>query len=188
MREKKEKIWEYLILSARMLLAYTLFYYGWAKINGNQFGISVVDLEKPINELSLFKLSWYLFEQEPFRSFIGVCQIITSLLLIYNRTLLIGALITFPILLSILIIDITFVKMSGFYWRLSYYLLLDVLILFHYRYRIVLAFKNILSGVNTKFNFPIWAYLILPIIIFALEIIGAIPHILINLFKEIVSS
>lgn len=183
MTEKKQKIWDYIILGARMLLAFTLFYYGWAKLNGNQFGISEVDMGKPIKELSLFKLSWYLFEHEPFRSFIGVIQIFTSLLLLFNRTFLIGALVAFPILLNILIIDLTFVKMSGLYWRLSYYLMLDILILLHYKDRISLAFKSIFSGLNTKYKFPIWAYLALPILIFGLEIIGAVPKVLLNLLQ-----
>ena len=181
MTEKKQKLWDYFILCARVLLALILFNYGWAKLTDGQFGVSVKEMEKPVKELGLFKLSWYLFDQEPFKSFIGISQIITSLLLVYNRTLILGALISIPILLNVLIIDITYIKMTGFYWRLSYYLILDFLILWHYRDRMYLAFKNIFLGINTKFKYPIWAYLILPIMAIGLEIFGAVPRLLVEL-------
>ncbi len=181
MTEKKQKLWDYCILCARVLLALILFIYGWAKLTDGQFGVTAKEMEKPVNELGLFKLSWYLFNQEPFKSFIGISQIITSLLLVYNRTLILGALISIPILLNILIIDITYIKMTGFYWRLSYYLILDFLILWHYRDRMYLAFKSIFLGISTKFKYPIWAYLILPIMAIGLEIFGAIPRFLVEL-------
>jgi hypothetical protein len=181
MTEKKQKLLDYFILCARVLLALILFNYGWAKLTDGQFGVTEKELAKPIKELGLFKLSWYLFDQEPFKSFIGVSQIITSLLLVYNRTLILGALIAIPIFLNVLIIDITYIKMTGFYWRLSYYLFLDFLILWHYKERMYLAFKNIFQGISTKFKYPIWAYLILPIMALGLEFLGAVPRLLLGL-------
>ena len=178
---RKKKLWDYFILCARFLLAWTLLSYGWGKLTENQFGLSPAELSKPVKDLGLFKLSWYLFDQQPFKSFIGFSQIIAGLLLLWNKTRLIGALIAVPILLNILIIDITFIQMSGFYWRLSYYLFLDLLILWHDKERIISVFKNLTSGLNARFRYPLWAYLILPVMAIVLELLGILPKVLTGL-------
>ena len=68
--------------------------------------------------------------------------------------------------------------MTGFYWRLSYYLFLDFLIIWHYKDRMIIAFKNVFIGLTTKFKYPIWAYLILPIMAIGLEILGVVPRLI----------
>ncbi|MES2478737.1 MAG: DoxX family membrane protein [Bacteroidota bacterium] len=167
--EKKKKYWDYIILCARVLLALTFINYGWAKLSGNQFGVSASEMNMTIKEIGLFKLSWYLFEQQPFKSFIGISQIIAGLLLLYNRTLILGALMFIPILANILVIDMTYIKMPAFYWRLSYYILLDILILWHYKDRMFAAFKSIVAGINTKYKFSWKAYALIPVIVILLE-------------------
>lgn len=68
--------------------------YGWGKLADEQFGISVKEMATPVKDLGIFKLSWYLFDQEPFKSFIGISQIIAGLLILYNRTLILGVLLS----------------------------------------------------------------------------------------------
>ncbi|MFM9945460.1 MAG: DoxX family membrane protein [Bacteroidia bacterium] len=177
MLPQKQKLNDYFILCARVLLAWTFLSYGWGKLNGGQFGLSPEQLAIPLKDIGLFKLSWYLFDQEPFKSFVGISQIIAALLLLYNRTIILGAIMSIPILVNILIIDITYIKMTGFYWRLSWYLCLDFLILWHYRDRMLLAFKTIFSGLSTKFKYPWWAYLMLPVMAIVLEFLIIIPKI-----------
>lgn len=176
--ETKKKVWDYFILAARFLLAYTMIHYGWGKLTGNQFGVSEAEQAMTIKEIGLFKLSWYLFDHEPFKSFIGISQIITGLLLLWNRTCIIGALMAIPILMNILIIDITYIKMEGFYWRLSYYLVLDFLILWHYKEQMFAAISAITKSIKPKFRFSWKAYLCLPIAIVCLEILSPIIQIL----------
>ena len=178
MKVKREMLWDYFILCARVLISVTLLGYGWSKLMDNQFGISESEMNKSVKDLGLFKLSWYLFDQEPFKSFVGISQVLAGLLLLYNRTLILGVLLSLPILANILVIDITYLKMTGFYWRLSYYIFLDFLIIWHYKDRIIVAFKSIFDGLTTKFKYPIWAYLILPIMAIALEVIGILPRLL----------
>ena len=178
MKVNREMLWDYFILCARVLISVTLLGYGWSKLMDNQFGISESEMNKSVKDLGLFKLSWYLFDQEPFKSFVGISQVLAGLLLLYNRTLILGVLLSLPILANILVIDITYLKMTGFYWRLSYYIFLDFLILWHYKDRIIVAFKSIFDGLTTKFKYPIWAYLILPIMAIALEVIGILPRLL----------
>lgn len=177
----KPKLWDYFILCARVLIACTLLSYGWGKLTGGQFGISAKEMEMSVKDLGLFKLSWYLFDHEPFKSFIGVSQIVAGLLLLYNRTIIFGVLLSIPILVNILIIDITYIKMSGFYWRLSYYLFLDFLILWHYKERMIIAVKAIFSGLTTRYQYPLWMYLILPIMAVGMEILGVVPKLLTGL-------
>lgn len=181
MSDKKQKRWDYFILCARILIAWTLLRYGWSKLTGGQFGISAEELATPVKDLGLFKLSWYLFDHEPFNSFVGISQVIAGLLLLYNRTLILGVLLSLPIFANILVIDMTYIKMSGFYWRISYYLLLDVLILWHYKDRMITAFKALFTGLTTRFKYPVWAYLILPVMAIALEILGTVPRLLTEL-------
>ena len=178
MKVNREMLWDYFILCARVLISVTLLGYGWSKLMDYQFGISESEMNKSVKDLGLFKLSWYLFDQEPFKSFVGISQVLAGLLLLYNRTLILGVLLSLPILANILVIDITYLKMTGFYWRLSYYIFLDFLILWHYKDRIIVAFKSIFDGLTTKFKYPIWAYLILPIMAIALEVIGILPRLL----------
>ena len=183
----KDKIWDYFILTSRFLLAYIFLSYGYSKLAGSQFGISDIEMATELKDLSLFKVSWYLFVQEPFKSFIGISQIICGLLLLINRTTLIGAFLFLPIVSTILIIDITFMPPSlaeGFAWRLSFYILLDLLIIFHYKDRMKVILKSIYHNVNTKFKFPIWMYLLLPIFVVGLEIISVVPRILTQLITH----
>ncbi len=169
------------MLSARVLIAWTFLSYGWGKLTGGQFGISPEEMATPVKDLSLFRLSWYLFSHEPFNTFVGVSQIVAALLLLINRTVILGALLAIPILANILIIDITYLKMQGFYWRLSYYLLLVFLILWHYKERVFATLKILTTGVSTKFKFPVWAYLILPLAAIALEVLGVVPQLVTGL-------
>lgn len=155
MTEKNQKRMDYFVLCARVLLAWIFLSYGWSKLNNAQFGLSPEEITKPVSEIGLFKLSWFLFDQQPFKSFIGISQILAGLLLLYNRTVILGALISIPILLNILVIEITYIKMTGFYWRLSYYIFLDLIILWHYRERLKIAFDAVIINLGPKFKYPL---------------------------------
>jgi hypothetical protein len=79
---------------------------------------------------------------------------------------------------------LTFMPISlaqGFAWRLSFYIILDFLILWHYKDRMKVIWKSIWENVNTKFKFPVWSYLLLPIFAITLEVVGVIPKILTEL-------
>lgn len=187
----KEKYWDYFILVARLLLGWTFLRYGYGKLTDGQFGLTEAELLTPIKDLSLFRVSWYLFGHEPFNMFIGISQLVCGLLLILNRTAILGAFLFLPIVTVILIIDLTAMPpdlLAGFTFRLPFYILLDCLILWHYKDRILIIWKNTISGVSTKFKFPVWAYLILPILAICLEIIGALPRVFFTAIKNVLGS
>ena len=174
----RAQLWDYTILAARVLLAGTFLSYGWAKLAHGQFGLTAAEAAKPVGQLSLFRLSWYLFAQEPFRSFVGVSQVLAGLLLLWNRTALLGAILLLPIAANVLVIDITYLKMPSFYGRLSYYIGLIFLILWHYRDRMRVVWVALTQGLTTRFRHPWWAYLLLPVAAAGLELLGVLPQLL----------
>lgn len=183
----KAKIWDYFILVSRFLLGWTFLRYGFSKLVDGQFGLSAEDLSSPIQDLSLFQISWYLFDHEPFNSFVGISQLICGVLFIFNRTSLLGAFLFLPIVTTILIIDISFMPPAmakGFAWRLSSYLLLDFLVLWHYREKLKIVWNQLWYNFRPKFKFPIWTYLILPIMAIVLEILIILPRVILQILSD----
>ncbi len=178
------KLIDYAILTARFVLAWTLLRYGWSKLTDGMFGISAEELQTPIGDLSFFRIAWYFFDQEPFNSFIGISQIVAAILLLYNRTMLIGAMMAIPIFANILVIDITHLKMPGFYLRLSYYLLLNILIFWHYRDRVRQAISALCHRIEPKFRHPWWAILLLPLAAFLLDVWIVVPGLIYRLITN----
>jgi uncharacterized membrane protein YphA (DoxX/SURF4 family) len=174
----KAQLWDYTVLAARVLLAGTFLVYGSAKLVDGQFGLSAAEAAKPVGQLSLFRLSWYLFAQEPFKSFVGISQVVAALLLLCNRTALLGALLLLPIAANVLVVNLTYIKMPTLYWRLSYYLLLLGLIFWHYRDRMHATWVALTHGLTTRFRYPWWAYLLLPAAALGLEMLGTLPQLL----------
>lgn len=174
----KAQLWDYTILAARVLLAGTFLTYGTAKLVDGQFGLSAAESAKPVGQLSLFRLSWYLFAQEPFKSFVGISQVVAALLLLWNRTALLGALLLVPIAANVLVVNLSYIKMPGLYWRLSYYLLLLGFIFWHYRSRMQVVWVALTRGLTTRFRYPWWAYLLLPVAAIGLELAGTLPQVL----------
>jgi hypothetical protein len=182
----KDKLWDYFILVARVWLALILLKYGYSKLIAGQFGVNKATLEMPLKSVGLFNLSWYLADHEPFKSFIGISQIMVAFLLLFNRTVILGAFISIPIWINILMWDMTFMGLyTPFTIRITFYLLLTLLILWHYREKVVPAIQSLISGTTTKFNYPIWAYLLLPIFGFFLELLGGMPSAFIYLIKQL---
>ncbi|MVM33871.1 hypothetical protein GO755_27795 [Spirosoma sp. HMF4905] len=173
--ETRAKYWDYFLLSAQVLLAWTLLRYGWAKLNDQQFGVNEKVLNMPLKSVGLFKLSWYLADHEPFKSFIGVSQIVTGLLMLWPKTALIGTLLSIPIWLNILFWDMTFMEgfTDAFQFRLSYYLVLSGLIIYHYRTHSYPALRSLYIA-DIKITYPVWTYFLLPIMAVGVEVIGGL--------------
>ncbi|MGU9936994.1 DoxX family membrane protein [Empedobacter brevis] len=167
------KLFDFIVISARFLLCITFLSYGWGKLNGGQFGLNSDELNTPIKDLSLFKIGWYLFDHQPFKFFIGVSQILCSFLLLFDRTVIIGALFFLVIISNIIIIDETIMPETlklAFRYRLLFYIFLCLLILYHHRNRFLPAL-NILKGkYQPIFKHKIWIYLLIPIGAICLEL------------------
>lgn len=155
--------WEYFILTARVLLAFIFLSYGAAKLLGLQFGVSPAILAQPLGQASLAHVAWYCFGHEPFNTYVGVSQIVASLLLLRNRTALLGAVLLLPIALTIFIIDLTYLPdIIAFRYALPFYLGLLLLIFYQERERVLLIVRALGGGAPSPRAFPWWAYLLLP--------------------------
>lgn len=172
----KARLWDYLILSARMLLAFIFFVYGAGKLAGYQFGVTPEVLAQPMGQVSLAHVAWYCFAHQPFSAFVGISQILASFCLLWNRSALLGALLLLPIATTIFIIDLTFLReMVAFQYMLPFYLGLLVLILIHYRDRMLVVARALTVGVTTRFAYPLWAYCLLPLMMGLLSLCWMIP-------------
>lgn len=168
-------------------MAIVFISYGYSKLNDGQFGLTDEMLQKPIKELNLMQIGWYIFDQQPFKFFIGISQIICGLLLLINRTVLIGALIFLPIALNIIIIDLTIMPKemaNAFAIKLGFYIFLDFLIFYHYKTQTLTALKSLTSSIKPKYKHKYWTFLFVPIFVVILEFVPVIPKIIWGLITE----
>ncbi|MEI7486401.1 MAG: hypothetical protein WCJ72_03130 [Chryseobacterium sp.] len=184
----KERYWEYFILVARFLLAATFFSYGYSKLTENgQFGISPQEMVTPIKDLSLFRVMWYLFDHEPFKTTIGILQMIAGILLLFNRIAILGVLFFIPIAANILLMDISFMPEGlamGFTRRFVWYFILCFLILWNDKERVKIIWNAMIKKFSLKLKFPILLYLLVPLFALILEILPGIPQLLFYFFRE----
>ena len=173
----QNRYWMYFVFAARFLLACTFIRYGYSKLIGQQFGISAEEMAMPLKDVSFFRLMWYLFDQQPLKYVVGILQIITGLLLLYNKTVIIGVMFFIPIAANILLMDITFMPTSlatGFTRRFIWYFFLCTVILWAYRNQIKEMWLAIVVNITPKLHFPIWWLIGIPIFSFILEFFPAI--------------
>jgi uncharacterized membrane protein YphA (DoxX/SURF4 family) len=180
----KSSLKSYLILASRTLLAWTLYRYGWAKLTDGQFGVDDKTMNMALKDVNLFQLSWYLADHQPFKAFIGVSQIVCAILLTLNRTVIIGAFMSIPIWLNILVWDLTFMgnMAAAFAFRLTYYLILTALIIYQQKNKLIPA-VILVTEPKQIVKFPIWAYAFLPVTAIGIEIAGGLPNMVLNYFR-----
>src|SRR5690554_112558 len=170
-----------LILAMRLLLAFTLWNYGYSKLTDGQFGLTEAEQDLAIKDLSLFKISWYIFDAEPFKSFVGWSQVVAAILLIFKRTFLLGTLMAIPIFLNILIIDITIMPLSfkiAFIFRISFYLFFLGIILLYHKTQVIDALKSLTAAPYLKFKHHKKWFLIIPFYMVLLEMSSAVPKLI----------
>ncbi|MGI9649851.1 hypothetical protein [Chryseobacterium sp. RLHN22] len=175
----KKRYWDYFILVSRFLLAYTFIGYGYSKLDGNQFGVSADDLLIPLKDSSLFKIMWFLFDHEPFKTVVGILQIITGILLLFEATAILGVVFFIPVAANIVLMDISFMDSAmgtAFTYRFIFYFFLCFLILWNDRERVKIIWNAMIKKISTKRKFPVILYLLLPLFALSLEILHGIPY------------
>ncbi|MEG1591304.1 hypothetical protein [Chryseobacterium sp.] len=173
----KKRYWDYFILTARFLLAFTFINYGYSKLVDGQFGVSSNDLLVPLKDLPLFKVMWFLFDHEPLKSTVGILQIIAGILLLFESTVILGVVFFITIAANIVLMDISFMNEGmgqAFTRRFTYYFILCFLILWNDKDRIKLIWNAMIKKFSIKRKFPIFLYLLLPLFAIILEIFPAI--------------
>jgi hypothetical protein len=93
----------------RYLAALILLVYGFAKINGSQFTILDSELDKPMGQVSGFWLTWYYFGfSHVYGTFVALVEIAGAVLLMFQRTALLGACLLVPVLVNVFLIDVCY--------------------------------------------------------------------------------
>lgn len=175
----KKRYWDYFILAARFLLAFTFIKYGYSKLVDGQFGVSSSDLLIPLKDLPLFKVMWFLFDHEPLKTTVGILQIIAGILLLFESTAILGVIFFIPIAANIVLMDISFMNEGmgqAFTRRFTYYFVLCFLILWNDKDRIKIIWNAIIKKFSMKRKFPVFLYLLLPLFAIILEILSGIPY------------
>ncbi|MEO8240153.1 MAG: hypothetical protein ABI576_18755 [Flavobacterium sp.] len=152
--EKKQKIdsvkiYGFLYGSIRYCIAFSIASFGWKKFYGLQFIVPAEISGMPMNQQTGEWLTWFYFGySHAFGIIIAVIQIIGGYLLLFRRTLLIGAIILFSLLLNLTLINI-FYQMNAGALMQSVLLTIGVLFLILLDYDRLVAFF-----LKTKSNLP----------------------------------
>ncbi|PKB17206.1 hypothetical protein [Flavobacterium sp. 5] len=135
--------------SIRYCIAFNIVSFGWKKFYGLQFIVPTAISNMSMNQQTGEWLTWFYFGHSPaFGIIIALMQIIGGYLLLYRRTLLIGAIILFSLLLNLTLINIFYQMNAG---ALTQSVLLTIGVLF----LILLDYKKLVDFfLKTKSNLP----------------------------------
>jgi hypothetical protein len=150
------KIYAILYGIIRYTIAFNLASFGWKKLFGLQFVVPDSISEKPMNQQSGEWLTWYYFGHSfTFGVIISIIQIGGSYLLLFRRTLLLGATILLAFMLNLTLINI-FYQMNAGALLQSILLTIGILFLILLDYDRLVAFF-----LKTKSNLPsvTWTHL-----------------------------
>jgi len=74
----------------RIYIAYYLADYGFSKLTGGMFNNATPEILKTeLQKVDLFHLTWFFFQKSKLLSYtIGICQILSAILLLFNKTVI----------------------------------------------------------------------------------------------------
>ena len=120
---------EILEITCRLYVFFFLTAYGIGKVIGAQFytasrmpdGLALM----PIGQVPDFDLAWvFMGRSYGYMLFIGLAEVIGAVLLLFNKTKLIGTLILIPIMVNVIVFDIFFLDEYGALAGATLYLLM----------------------------------------------------------------
>lgn len=133
---KKNKFFKEIIeISIRIYVSVFMFLYGFAKIIGYQFyTLRTIPNEvnlTPIGQISNFELAWvFMGRSYGFLITLGLIEITGALLLLINKTKIIGVIALIPVLIGVIIFDFFFLNEYAALFNAILYLMLIIMILF----------------------------------------------------------
>lgn len=108
------KVYAILYSGIRYCIAFNIASFGWKKFYGLQFIVPAEISSMPMNQQSGEWLTWYYFGySHAFGIIIALIQIIGGYMLLFRRTLLIGAIILFSLLLNLTLINVFYQMNAG---------------------------------------------------------------------------
>jgi hypothetical protein len=109
-----EKVYAIVYGIIRYTIAFNLASFGWKKLFGLQFVVPNEISDKPMNQQSGEWLTWFYFGHSfAFGVILSIIQIGGSYLLLFRRTLLLGATILFAFMLNLTLINIFYQMNAG---------------------------------------------------------------------------
>ncbi|WP_300669826.1 hypothetical protein [Soonwooa sp.] len=143
-----------------LLVAAYMIIYGVAK--PMQFG-DISSYTKPINKLDPMSLMWAFYSySKPYVIIIGFFEVIGAILLVIQKTRIIGGLVLTTILTNIILQDYFFGVIQGALANAIFYQLVIFFVFYRHRHRIFRAFK----ALEGQFTFKIrWIYIPIAIIV-----------------------
>jgi hypothetical protein len=143
------KIYGFLYSGIRYAIAFNIASFGWKKFYGLQFIVPTEIASLPMNQQSGEWLTWFYFgHSQVFGIIIALIQIGGGYLLLFRRTLLIGAIILFALLVNLTLINVFYQMNTGALLQ-SVVLTIGVLFLILLEYK-----KLIVFFLKTKSNLP----------------------------------
>ncbi|MEM7086384.1 MAG: hypothetical protein AAF489_09390 [Bacteroidota bacterium] len=129
--------------------------YGLGKILGGQFytkgNIPEAIAKIPLGETNGYDLAWTFFgHSKPYILFIGISQLIGALLIVINRTKLLGGAILAPILLNIIVVDYFFGVAYGAMFSACFYLASVLFMFYVSRVQVADALRRLLIYSTNK--------------------------------------
>lgn len=147
--EKLNKIVSFSISYSKYFLAYYLMFYGFTKLNYGQFPFpDLMRLDQKLGDFSPMGLLWtFLGYSNTYSTFGAICEIFAGVLLLIRRTHILGALISFGVMLNVFILNISYdVPVKLFSLHL---VLISIYIIHQHLYKIILF----LTGHSAKLDF-----------------------------------
>jgi hypothetical protein len=134
-----------------------LFTYGAAKLFGGQFytpdklpsDVAVI----PLAEVPDFELAWtFMGRSFGYMAFIGTSEIFGAVLLLFNRTKLLGTAILITIMTNVIVFDIFFLDKYGALGSATIYTIMLFVILYLNRDAVVSAFNSLISVQSNRYS------------------------------------
>lgn len=152
----------------RIYIAYYLADYGYAKLTGGMFNNASPEILKTeLQKVDQFHLTWYFFHQMRLLTYmVGICQLLSAALLLFNKTVLLGCAFALPIFVNIFLIDITVFPDNVLAIRVFVYLLCISLFVLYRRKSLIMGFNQLTQNsrvLNVKS--PLY-YLAIPFLLF----------------------
>lgn len=136
-------------------------------------------MSKPLKDLQLFQVMWYLFDHEPFKTTVGILQIVTGLLLLFESTAILGVIFFIPVAANIVLMDISFLNNAmgnAFSFRFSFYFILCFAVLWNDKEWVKIIWHAMIKKFVWKRKFSWIMYALVPVFAIVLSLVSAIPN------------
>ncbi len=103
----REKIFLFSITYTRFFLSFILLSYGVSKFGNGQFSPpNLYRLNQSVGEMSPMGILWtFMGSSAAYSTFGGICQVTAGLLLLYRKTLILGAIIAFGVMTNVMVLN-----------------------------------------------------------------------------------